>query len=73
MKKNATGTLLNIPTTNAGDSNDVIDLRVDYRLVKTGILCSVLLMLIMITCRFVIRTFLRYVDDTRRSLRCEEK
>jgi len=63
IAKNTTGTLLNIPTTNAGDSNDVIDLHVDYRLFKTAILCIVLLMLIVMTCRFVMRTFSRYVDD----------
>ena len=71
MTKNATGTLMNIQPTNASDSNDVIGPKVDYRLLKTAILCIVLLMLIVITCRFVMRTFLRYVDDG--SLRPEEE
>ena len=71
MAKNATGRLINITPTNASDSYDIIDVKVDYRLLKTVILCIVLLLLIVVTCKFVMRTFSRYVDDG--NLRHEEE
>jgi len=62
MDTNFTVIIFHNVASNGSVTDDVIDVKFDLRLIKTTVLCVVLLALIALTCCFVMRTFSRFIE-----------
>ena len=62
MDTNFTLIIFHNVASNGSVTDDVVDVKFDLRLIKTTVLCVVLLALIALTCCFVMRTFSRFIE-----------